>query len=209
MLDRGEGRETDRKRNINVWLPLVHPLLGTWPAIQACAWLGIELATMFGSQAGAQSAEPHQPELLSFSLWHLWNDKQWYFIKVSHDLDLSICSWLDLCYAFWEELLHEWSACWRHYLRGHSMSLCLIIFYIHFDNMAKGSIHQIFPWKGTFLSLCSYYMIVDEYLRLSKNTLLPNTILSFFEKALVISPWINYSMVVNSDFLSIHWHSTI
>ena len=25
------------ERNITVWLPLEHPLLGTWPATQACA----------------------------------------------------------------------------------------------------------------------------------------------------------------------------
>ena len=30
----GEG---EKERNINVWLPLMHPLLGTWPATQACA----------------------------------------------------------------------------------------------------------------------------------------------------------------------------
>ena len=34
---RGEGREKERERNINVWLPLLRPLLGTWPATQACA----------------------------------------------------------------------------------------------------------------------------------------------------------------------------
>ena len=28
------------ERNINVWLFLVHPLLGTWPTIQACALTG-------------------------------------------------------------------------------------------------------------------------------------------------------------------------
>ena len=38
--ERGEGREKERERNINVWLPLVHPLLGTWPATQACALTG-------------------------------------------------------------------------------------------------------------------------------------------------------------------------
>ena len=32
---RGDGRE--REGNINVWLPLTCPLLGTWPATQACA----------------------------------------------------------------------------------------------------------------------------------------------------------------------------
>ena len=32
--------EKERERNINVWLPLVYPLLGTWPATQACALTG-------------------------------------------------------------------------------------------------------------------------------------------------------------------------
>ena len=34
FLDRGEGRETVRQRN-HVWLPFIHPHLGTWPATQA------------------------------------------------------------------------------------------------------------------------------------------------------------------------------
>ena len=33
---RHAGRGKERERNINVLLPLVHPLLGTWPATQAC-----------------------------------------------------------------------------------------------------------------------------------------------------------------------------
>ena len=37
---RGEGKEKKRERNINVWLPLMRPLLGTWPATQACALTG-------------------------------------------------------------------------------------------------------------------------------------------------------------------------
>ena len=36
LLERRERRE----RNINVWLPLTRPLLGTWPATQACALTG-------------------------------------------------------------------------------------------------------------------------------------------------------------------------
>ena len=40
FLDRGEGREKERERNINVWLPLVHPQLGTWPKTQAYALTG-------------------------------------------------------------------------------------------------------------------------------------------------------------------------
>ena len=45
FLDRGEGRKKERERNNNVWLPLMHNsrvaysccVLGTWPAVQACA----------------------------------------------------------------------------------------------------------------------------------------------------------------------------
>ena len=32
--------EGERERNINVWLPLVCPPLGTWSATQACAPTG-------------------------------------------------------------------------------------------------------------------------------------------------------------------------
>ena len=40
FLERGEGREKVRERNINVWLSLECPPLGTWPATQACALPG-------------------------------------------------------------------------------------------------------------------------------------------------------------------------
>ena len=40
FLDRGEGREKEGEKNINVWLPLECPLLGTWPSTQACAPTG-------------------------------------------------------------------------------------------------------------------------------------------------------------------------
>ena len=40
FLDKGEGREKERERNIAVWLPLTHPLLGTWPTTQACPLTG-------------------------------------------------------------------------------------------------------------------------------------------------------------------------
>ena len=40
FLDGGEEREKERERNINVWLPVMCPLLGTWPATQACALTG-------------------------------------------------------------------------------------------------------------------------------------------------------------------------
>ena len=40
FLERGEGKEKERERNINVWLPFTLPVLVTWPATQACALTG-------------------------------------------------------------------------------------------------------------------------------------------------------------------------
>ena len=35
FLERGEGREKEREKNINVWLPVALSLLGTWPTARA------------------------------------------------------------------------------------------------------------------------------------------------------------------------------
>ena len=43
------GRDGEREeRNSNVWLPLARPLLGTWPAPQACALTGNWTGTLGG-----------------------------------------------------------------------------------------------------------------------------------------------------------------
>ena len=47
--------EGERERNINVWLPLTCSLLGNWTATD---WESSQQP--FGSQASAQSTEPHQ-----------------------------------------------------------------------------------------------------------------------------------------------------
>ena len=40
FLGRREGKEKERERNINVCLPLMCPLWGTWPKTRACALTG-------------------------------------------------------------------------------------------------------------------------------------------------------------------------
>ena len=40
FLERGEEKEKETDRDISVWLPLLCPLLETWPATQACALAG-------------------------------------------------------------------------------------------------------------------------------------------------------------------------
>ena len=52
LLERGEGREKERERNIHVWLPLVRPLLGTWPTTHTCALTWNPTGNPFGLQAG-------------------------------------------------------------------------------------------------------------------------------------------------------------
>ena len=47
FLEGGEGKEEERERNINVWLPLTHPALGTWPITQACALPGNQAGDPF------------------------------------------------------------------------------------------------------------------------------------------------------------------
>ena len=63
MFREGEGKEKERERNITVWVPLIRPLLGTWPETQACALTENRESNWqpFDSQAGTQSTEPHQP----------------------------------------------------------------------------------------------------------------------------------------------------
>ena len=66
ILQRGEGREKHREGNINVWLPLMRPLLGTWPCNPGMCPHWESNWQWFGSQAGAQSTEPHQLGLHSY-----------------------------------------------------------------------------------------------------------------------------------------------
>ena len=68
FLERGEGREKERERNINVRLPLMCPLLGTWPATQAYVLDWESNWWPFGLQACTQSTELRQPGLEAFSL---------------------------------------------------------------------------------------------------------------------------------------------
>ena len=60
FLERAEGRETERERNINVWLPLSSFLWGPGPQPRHVRSLGIELATLWFT-GWHQFTEPHQP----------------------------------------------------------------------------------------------------------------------------------------------------
>ena len=40
FLERREGKDKEKERNISVWVSLTCPPMGTWPAIQACVLTG-------------------------------------------------------------------------------------------------------------------------------------------------------------------------
>ena len=80
FLERGEGKEKERERNINGWLSLVCPLLGTWPATQACVLTGNQTGNplvhrpMFNSLSYTSQGSllnfypPHMDGLLAHSM---------------------------------------------------------------------------------------------------------------------------------------------
>ena len=63
FLEGGEGREKERERNINVWLPLAHPLLGDLFCNPGMCPDWESNQRPFGLQVSAQSTEPHWPGL--------------------------------------------------------------------------------------------------------------------------------------------------
>ena len=59
FLERGKWREKERERNVNVWLPLAHPSLGTWPATQTWALTGNRICSpLVRSRHSAHWAAP-------------------------------------------------------------------------------------------------------------------------------------------------------
>ena len=62
-LDRKEGRERERERNINVWLHLMNPTGGKLAQNSGMCPDWESNRQPFGLQASAQSTEPHQPVL--------------------------------------------------------------------------------------------------------------------------------------------------
>ena len=97
----GEGREKERERNINVWLPLMHPLLGTWPITWACVLDWEAKQWPFGSQAGTQSTEPHQLGLF----FHLFIPRWlilFFFFFFERDIDLLFYLCLHSLFLFLE-----------------------------------------------------------------------------------------------------------
>ena len=76
FLERGEGKEKERERNINVWLPLMYPLLGTWPSTLACALDWESNQQPIGLQSGTQSTELHQRGPVYINIYILIQKKE-------------------------------------------------------------------------------------------------------------------------------------
>lgn len=96
--------------------------------------------------------------LVTFIKWH----KQGHFIKVLHNLGLSICSWLHLGCAFREKVSMRHASLKTLPQESQHVTMCHYFLPIAFGNLAKGGIHQIFLSKGAFISLCNSYTAHDS-----------------------------------------------
>ena len=68
FVERGEGKEKKRERNINVWLPLTCAPTGDLARNPGMCPDWESNWQLFGSQAGTQSIQPHQPGAESLKL---------------------------------------------------------------------------------------------------------------------------------------------
>ena len=89
FLERGEGREKERERNINVCLPLAHhsPTRNSACNPGMCPYWELNQQPS-SSQAGTQSTEPHQPGLNLLICMLLWN----FLDQVSSELFSEVAS---------------------------------------------------------------------------------------------------------------------
>ena len=54
-----------------MWLPLACPLLGTWPATQACALTGNRTGDPSVRRPALNPTEPHEPGILFFLMQNI------------------------------------------------------------------------------------------------------------------------------------------
>ena len=68
FLESREGKQTERERNINVWLPLTSSPTGDLAYNPGMCPVWESNQRPFGMQDGTQSTEPHYPGLVLFSV---------------------------------------------------------------------------------------------------------------------------------------------
>ena len=81
LLERGEGRETERERNINVWLLLASLSPGTCPQPRHVPWLGIEPVTfLFVGRHSIHWATPARAYSSSLQIYKCRNIQSGFFL---------------------------------------------------------------------------------------------------------------------------------
>ena len=106
FLERGEGREKERERNVNAWLPIASLLLETWPATQACALTGnqtgnpLVLRPAFNLQSHPARAVSLQNET------HSYTDSSVTFLDTYLN-ELKICPHKHLNIDVWSSFIHN------------------------------------------------------------------------------------------------------
>ena len=134
--ERGKGKEKEREKNINVWLPLVVPHLGTWPTTQACVltgnWTGDPLV--------------HRPALNPLS--HTRQD--WFSIKyVIKIWKLNVKTLL----SPWETVFMTW---WGRHIPELLLRASLPTCLLRWDSLETDPDFESFGLR--FIGKCSWYI---------------------------------------------------
>ena len=77
FLEGKAGRK--RGREINVWLPLIHLLLGTWPTTQACTLTGNPTSDPLVSQRALNPLSHTSQGCMYLKCWHHWEPSAGHF----------------------------------------------------------------------------------------------------------------------------------
>ena len=104
------------ERNINVWLPLERPLMGTWPTTPACALTGTQTSNPLVCRPVLTLLKPHRPEL--------------------HTFDSCILTWNSAT------LLHSFIGFRRLFIAFLSFSMYMMMFFENKNNFTSFSIYM-------------------------------------------------------------------
>ena len=130
FLERGEGSEKKRESNINVLLPLVCFLLGTWPTTQACALTGnLTGDSLVHRLALNPLSHTSQGQFFRTQIWFPYG--RWQKIRV-RDIILKA-----------NTIMETWGCIFEEYQKAQVIDFVVIIVIILVDFMQQGITYKV------------------------------------------------------------------
>ena len=117
FVERGEGREKERKRNISVWLCLVCPCQGPGSQPRHVPWLGIEPVTLWFTGLCSINSLSHTSQTGGFIFYFIFFKILFIYLFLErgeereNERDRNICVWLALTNSAPGDLAHNPGMC--------------------------------------------------------------------------------------------------